>query len=434
MTRAVEDPTFTIIVPTYGRGALVRATIESALAQTLRAFELLIVSDGPKADGLDAVAALDARIRLIELPENSGSQSAPNNAGLAQARAPYVAYLGHDDIWAPDHLAALLTTFESGGCDAAVSGLAYHSPPGLDFVMVTGLFTDTSAAASHFFPPSSLAHRLRLIDKAGLWRQPETLIAPVDEDFQTRLLAAGARFASTGRLTVHKFAAGHRYLAYLEPEDREQQAMLAAIRSGTMDKTAAQKLVERAEAAGTLMIHGHFDQKGQPPGGVYRSNRSNRGLDRPATRPLTGKTYMPERADSRALDWYWPHQRGDDVLRWSGPSLKPKVLIPFTGDMEAEIRLHVLNEDPAGVLKELALAFNGAPIRHDLRFRRAGRVDLSFVARLRPHAPSVLEISMPRGWKPQGTPETGVIWHHGILANGFTIRPRRAWPWRLLPI
>ena len=41
--------------------------------------------------------------RWISLPEHSGAQSVPNNAGIQVAAGTHIAYLGHNDIWSPHH-------------------------------------------------------------------------------------------------------------------------------------------------------------------------------------------------------------------------------------------------------------------------------------------------------------------------------------------
>ena len=115
-------PYFTIVVATFNRSRHIVPTIEAALEQTFTDFELLVVGDGLTDDTLDHVPRNDPRVGVIGLPWNSGSQARPNNVGIAAARGRYIAYLGHDDIWMPDHLAALVQLFEETECDMAVSG------------------------------------------------------------------------------------------------------------------------------------------------------------------------------------------------------------------------------------------------------------------------------------------------------------------------
>jgi glycosyltransferase involved in cell wall biosynthesis len=115
-------------VATFSRSRHIVPTIEAALEQTFTDFELLVVGDGLTDDTLDHVPRNDPRVGVIGLPWNSGSQARPNNVGIAAARGRYIAYLGHDDIWMPDHLAALVA--EETECDMAVSGCALSLPSG----------------------------------------------------------------------------------------------------------------------------------------------------------------------------------------------------------------------------------------------------------------------------------------------------------------
>ena len=186
-------PFFTVVVATFERGRHIVPTIEAVLDQTFGDFELLVVGDGVADDTLDQVPRGDPRIGIIALPWNSGSQAMPNNVGIAAARGRYVAYLGSDDIWMPNHLAALAELFEATRCDVAVSGCAYHGPPGTDLVWVTGL-TEKLDARRDFLPPTSIAHRSSLGLEIGGWRAPDTMAAPVDVDFLMRAAEAGARF------------------------------------------------------------------------------------------------------------------------------------------------------------------------------------------------------------------------------------------------
>jgi hypothetical protein len=419
-----DAPLFTIVVSTVNRGRHIVPTIEAALDQTFTEFELLVVGDGVTDDTLDHVPRTDPRIGVIGLPWNSGSQTAPNNVGIAAARGRYVAYLGNDDIWMPDHLAALAQLFEETRCDIAVSGCAYHGPPGTDLLQITGLFESPEDVRRHFFPPTSFAHRASLAAEIGGWRAPQTVSAPVDADFLLRAVDANARFASTTRVTAHKFAAGHRYLSYLAPSSAEQSEMLAAIRSGLMDGQACANLVDRAKAAGTFMIVVYPDFSLFPLGHFYHQIRSHRGTDRAATVALTKEVYVPQSMEPRALDWYGPERGGPGAtdFRWSGPSLRPKLLIPYCGDVDARITLLLSSYDPAGVIKDIRLTLNDRAIVHLLR-RGPHQVQLEFTGRLQRDGPSVVQIILPRSFCPaevNGSQDKRTL---GVMLTGFTIAP-----------
>lgn len=430
----VDAPFFTIVVSTVNRGRHIVPTIEAALEQTFADFELLVVGDGVTDNTLDYVPRSDSRVGVIDLPWNSGSQACPNNVGIAAARGQYVAYLGSDDIWMPNHLACLAQVFEQTGCDVAVSGCAYHGPPSTDLLIITGLFEAPEDARRYFFPPTSLAHRTSLATKIGGWRAPLAIPAPVDADFLLRAIDADARFVSTGRVTAHKFAAGHRYLSYVDPSSAEQSEMLAAIRSGTMDCQACANLVEQAKSAGTFMTMVHADYSPFPAGHFYHHIRSVRGTERAATVALTEEVHCPQTMEPRGLDWYGPEpgDAGAPNFRWSGPSLRPKLLIPFSGGIDARIKLHLSNHDPAELIDDIRLTFNDRPIVHQVR-HGPNQINLEFTGRLRRERPSVLQLILPRSFCPAEVSGGGQDRRRlGVILTGFTIAPanqRSAWWW-----
>src|SRR5262249_43894876 len=129
MTARPVAPRVSIITATYNWSSVLRYAIESVRWQTFTDFELLVVGDGCTDDSEAVVTSFDdPRISWTNLPENSGSQATPNNAGLTMARGAYVAYLGHDDLWLPNHLAALVDAIERAEADVAYTLAAMIGP------------------------------------------------------------------------------------------------------------------------------------------------------------------------------------------------------------------------------------------------------------------------------------------------------------------
>ena len=276
----------------------------------------------------------------------------------------------------------------------AVSGCAYHGPPGTDLIQITGLFEDPKEARRHFFPPTSLAHRRSLAVQIGGWRDPHTLTSPDDWDFLLRAADAGARFASTERVTAQKFAAGHRYLSYLDQSSSEQREMLTAIQSAPLiAKFARSTSSERRPLVRSCMIA----IMTSPHSGraTFSVNRFNKGIERAASLPLTEEFISFRRVEPRALDWYGSNRAPDgSPFRRSGPSLRPRLLIPFTGDIQARITLHLLDDDPKGI-DRIRLTLNGDAIEHRTCRDPPDRVDLDLIGRLRLEKSSVLQLILP---------------------------------------
>lgn len=98
-------PLVSVIIPTFNRGALLKATIESALGQSESNCEIIVVNDGSTDESgawLEKHYGANPRVRVFHT-ENGGVARA-RNFGLAQARGEFVAFLDHDDLWMPDKL------------------------------------------------------------------------------------------------------------------------------------------------------------------------------------------------------------------------------------------------------------------------------------------------------------------------------------------
>ena len=105
------NPKISVILPVHNRADVLARAIESVLAQTSPAFELIVVDDG-STDQSVAVAKrfADDRVRVIELGENRGGNAA-RNAGVRAARAPLIAFLDSDDAYLPGKLERVVGEF-----------------------------------------------------------------------------------------------------------------------------------------------------------------------------------------------------------------------------------------------------------------------------------------------------------------------------------
>ncbi len=103
-----------VIIPTFNRAYCIERCVASALAQTHRAVEVIVVDDGSH----DGTAALiekrfgkDPRMRYV-YQENRGV-SAARNTGMDQSHGEFVAFLDSDDIWKPWKLQIQLAALKS---------------------------------------------------------------------------------------------------------------------------------------------------------------------------------------------------------------------------------------------------------------------------------------------------------------------------------
>jgi len=120
-------PFFSVIIPLYNKEAYILATLESALAQNFRDFEIIIIDDGSTDQSVvRAQRITDARIHMLH-QKNQGVSVARNH-GIAAAKGKYIALLDADDLWLPNHLEGLqhlITQFPKAGLYCARYAIKY---------------------------------------------------------------------------------------------------------------------------------------------------------------------------------------------------------------------------------------------------------------------------------------------------------------------
>jgi glycosyltransferase involved in cell wall biosynthesis len=101
-----------VVIPAYNADRFIATTLDSVLAQTFTAFEVIVVNDG-STDRTQAIVEAyvqrDDRIRLINQP-NQGI-SATRQRGQAAAQGDFIAFLDADDLWLPQNLETHLRHF-----------------------------------------------------------------------------------------------------------------------------------------------------------------------------------------------------------------------------------------------------------------------------------------------------------------------------------
>jgi glycosyltransferase involved in cell wall biosynthesis len=197
-------PTVSVVMATYNRSNVICYAIRSVRAQTFADWELLVIGDACTDDTAAVVAAFaDPRIRFENRSENFGEQSGPNNDGVALARGRYLAFLNHDDFWAPEHLRIALDALEAEQADLVYTvGLAAYrdvlTPSVVGAVTRRGRYHPT-----HVVPGSLWVLRRELARRIGPWRSAVSLRTTSSHDWIHRAWRGGAKLVAVPRPTVY---------------------------------------------------------------------------------------------------------------------------------------------------------------------------------------------------------------------------------------
>ena len=360
----------TVVISTYNFSAALRCAIESVVMQTHQEFELLVVGDGCTDDSEQVVRSFgDPRIAWFNLPENVGSQYAPNNFALARAKGTYVAYLGHDDIWAPNHLATGLAAMRVQDADLTCAVAILYGPPEASFMGAIGLFPDDTYTLRYHCPTPAVIHRLNVIDRVGLWRSPSESEIGTDLDFIARCYRAGAKIVPTRQPTVFKFSTTWRRDAYRRKDVSDQQRTLAALRADAdgFVQTALMSVIQCALEDRFIRIEAPSrpDERAAIDAALVASRwlrfKGARSRHPTTTANLADGPYRFF-FDEEFVGYEWHLPEDSPVhgrYRWSGPSCVSMIPLPVRLDTPARLRMLIVHTLDPDVLSTLVLRFNG---------------------------------------------------------------------------
>lgn len=98
-----------IIIPAYNASNYLAAAIDSALAQTYKNIEIIVINDGSSDNGATKkiAEAYGKKIKYFEKP-NGGCASALNY-GIKQMNGYWFSWLSHDDLYLPSKIEVLIS-------------------------------------------------------------------------------------------------------------------------------------------------------------------------------------------------------------------------------------------------------------------------------------------------------------------------------------
>ncbi|MDJ0647625.1 MAG: glycosyltransferase family A protein [Xenococcaceae cyanobacterium MO_188.B19] len=196
-----SSPLVSILIPCYNSEQWLAETIESALAQTWKNIEIIIVDDGSTDNSLAIAKSFESSIVKVISQENKGASTARNIA-LKEAQGDFIQYLDADDLLAPDKIELQVGLLENNGdCNLVASGewARFYRYPEEALFISQPLWQDMSAvdwlvcawSKPWMMHPVAWLVPRRISDKAGLWN--EDLSVNDDGEYFTRVVLSSDR-------------------------------------------------------------------------------------------------------------------------------------------------------------------------------------------------------------------------------------------------
>jgi glycosyltransferase involved in cell wall biosynthesis len=262
MRMLTTSPTLSVVIATYNRPSVLQYAIRSVLESTFTDWELIVVGDACTDDTSECVESFrDQRIRFINLPVNCGDQSGPNNHGIAVSRGRYIAFLNHDDLYLPDHLARAVAELEATEADLVWAPCAVASPltgagpsgpsdPPCSFSIIAVPSTRGYLPLA-FYPASSWVFRRELAARVGPWPSADEAFVTTSQEWLFRTWRAGGVFRFVPRIGVIVVWSGSRAGSYSKRGSPEHEQIVRWMKE---DERWRERLIEQS-AMNTLMEH-----------------------------------------------------------------------------------------------------------------------------------------------------------------------------------
>ena len=96
-----NDPKVSIVIPVYNGADYMRYAIDSALNQTYKNIEVIVVNDGSKDDGKTKKIAKEYGDKIKYYEKENGGVSTALNLAIKKMTGDYFSWLSHDDEYFP---------------------------------------------------------------------------------------------------------------------------------------------------------------------------------------------------------------------------------------------------------------------------------------------------------------------------------------------
>lgn len=216
-----------IVIATYNRSNVLKYAIQSVLNQSYTDWELIIVGDCCTDNTREVVECFkNTKIVYVNLKENVGEQSGPNNYGVSIANGNYIAFLNHDDLWLPNHLEALMKQIKAFNADLVYS--LYYPIPVTEKVNLISLRWNNSHDLIYGSPASTWLFKKNLHTLVGPWRFYKEIFDIPSQDWLRRV-SKSYKIIVSNELTVIAIQSGARVNSYKNSVDVEHKYYFDAI-------------------------------------------------------------------------------------------------------------------------------------------------------------------------------------------------------------
>ncbi len=233
------NPLVSIIIPVYKGAPYLKDAIDSALNQTYKNIEVIVINDGSPDNGKTEEIAKSYGNRIRYFYKENGGVSTALNYGIKKMRGEWFSWLSHDDVYEPDKIMAQINAVSKRENKVCVvrcttslidaNGNPIYRPQ----KEIDGNYNALQMMKMHslkevgLYGCSLLIHK-KILDACGFFN--ENLRAVQDEEYWSRIMFSGYEFVSISgkyvKIRVHSGQATVRLNDIFDPERERVCSML----------------------------------------------------------------------------------------------------------------------------------------------------------------------------------------------------------------
>lgn len=310
----LDKPRVSVIIPVYNGERYFARTIESVLAQTYSAKEIVIVDDGSRDTSQEVIARYLHHSNVHLVTQKNAGVAAARNTGISAAAGEYIALVDQDDLWLPDKLARQVEYLDAHPEIALVHSNIHFIDeageriPDPEWAWVAPTFGQVlpELVKQNRICTCTVLLRKSVLEQVGSFRQE---LAPADDwDLWLRIAARhpiGFVDAVTASYRLHQENESRNLLKMQEAEIRVVETFVREHPGAVGKAITRAKLYSLCNEAAQLLERSgrHTEARGY----WLRAMRKNPVASKPYASLILGALPVRQR---RALAWYGKRMRG----------------------------------------------------------------------------------------------------------------------------
>lgn len=184
-----------IVIPVYNGSDYLRKAIESALSQTYKEIEVIVVNDGSSDDGATEEVALSFSDDIRYFSKKNGGVASALNFAISKMNGKFMSWLSHDDLYLPEKIETQLNIFLSQDNPRAMIWSDYYFIDENDRIIDSFALFDVNKKSDAFSILSTFVNGCTILMPTILFKEVglfnENLRTTQDNEMWTRAIRHG---------------------------------------------------------------------------------------------------------------------------------------------------------------------------------------------------------------------------------------------------